>query len=188
MMLNEPQRFNQRRIRSYTSYECRLDDGAIEREISFHVHLSCQHPRGFPRDLDDERQGDNYPVYEVPEGRMVWLSDWSFNAGSWWCLDRSVAVGGSLGRIIRDGAYVYVLNCAVRGGEMEIYSPARPIRYLPGEWIAFCFHHLGEALNVQMRATLRFTEVDAPDPLPSTHLRHWGAEKEEDDFPGPDAL
>ena len=74
--------FNYGRIRSYTAYACQVDANTVEREISFHVHLSCQHAKGHPRDLDDERRGDVYPVFQVPSGRMIWLSDWSFNAGS----------------------------------------------------------------------------------------------------------
>ena len=96
-----------------------------------------------------------------------------------------MAIGGSLGRILPQGGYVYVLNCAVRGGEMEIYSPARPIRYLAGEWIALCFHHIsGEPLNLQMRATLRCSEVDALSPSLKTHFHQWAATSDLDTFSG----
>ena len=182
-MLTEDQVFNLGRIRSYTSYECRVDKDTVEREISFHVHLGSQKPGSIPADLDDERRGDVYPVHPAPAGRMVWLSDWSFNAGAWWLIDRPLAVGGSLGRILAQGQYVYVLNCAVRGGDMTVFSPARAIRYLPGEWIAFCFHHISsESLNLQMRATLRLREVPLDVPEPVTRFDHWGARTNEECF------
>ena len=184
-MLSVDYQFNRERIRSYTAYECRVDEQTVERELSFHAHLSAENPRAFPKDLDDERRGDVYPVIQVPADRMVWLSDWSFNAGSWYLLDRAVAIGGSLGRITPEGEYVFVLNCAVRGGEMEMYAPARPIRYLAGEWIAFCFHHIGEPLHCQIRASMRFTEGNAPEPPLGTRFFHWHATNQTETFPEP---
>jgi len=139
-------------------------------EISFHMDLGPS----------TERKSDVFPVYEVPEGRMVWLSDWSFNGG--WVLSRELAIGGSLGRITRDGDYAYVLNCAVFSGEMGVYSPGRPIRYLPREWIAVCFHQIGKAMDIQMRATFRLTEVTASrSPLRTSYLC-WVAKSPNDAF------
>ena len=57
-MLSGDYQFNRERIRSYTAYECRVDEQTVERELSFHAHLSAENPRGFPKDLDDERRGD----------------------------------------------------------------------------------------------------------------------------------
>ena len=115
--------------------------------------------------------------------RMVWLSDWSFNSGG--PLNRAVSGGGSLGRVTVDGHYVYVLNCSVSAGEMEIYSPARAVRYLPGEWIAVCFHHMGEPLDLLVRATFRLTEVPGPnDPL-KTRVFQWECKDGSKPFPGP---
>ncbi|MDA1280693.1 MAG: hypothetical protein O3B95_11780, partial [Chloroflexi bacterium] len=129
-----------------------------------------------------ERRGDSFPVYEVPHGKMVWLSDWSFNSGG--PLDHSVSAGGSLGRITTESAYIYVLNCSVSGGEMEIYSPSRPIRYLPGEWIATCFHHMGDAVDLLVRATFRFIEVPSPRDTFKTTVFNWWAKDKSDLFPG----
>ncbi len=169
-MLDENLLFNFRAIRSYRIYECMVDDNTVEKEISFHVDLGPS----------TERRGDAVPVYEVPQGKMVWLSDWSFNGGG--VLTRQISLGGSLGRITRDSGYVYVLNAAVYSGEMQIYSPARAIRYLPGEWIAVCFHHMGIALDVRPRATFRFTEVTAPDGELKTRTGGWSAQNSEDRF------
>lgn len=171
-MLNESLEFNYRSIRSFTSYSCEVDETTVENEISFHVSLGPS----------TERRGDCFPVYEVPEGKMVWLSDWSFNSGG--PLNEAVSVGGSLGRITRESHYVYVLNCSVLAGEMEIYSPARPIRYLPGEWIAVCFHHMGEPLDLAVRATFRFTEVPSPRPTFRTEVFSWWAKDDAERFPG----
>jgi len=171
-MLKENFLFNYRSIRSFTSYTCQVDKTTVEKEISFSVEIGPS----------TERKGDVFPVYEVPEGSMAWLSDWSFNSGG--PLNRAVSVGGSLGRITRESKYIYVLNCSVSAGEMEIYSPARAIRYLPGEWIAVCFHHMGEPLDVAMRATFRFTEVPCPKNDFKTEVFHWGAKDKGDLFPG----
>jgi len=146
-MLPEKYLFNHRSIRSYTLYECAVDEDTVEKEVSFHVDLGPH----------TERHGDVFAVYEVPAGKMVWLSDWSFNGG--WIPTQQLSVGGSLGRITPSGHYVYVLNAAVYSGDMEVYSPARPIRYIGGEWIAVCFHHQGIPMDVAARATFRFTEV-----------------------------
>ena len=86
-MLNDNYLFNYKSIRSFTSYECEVDDNTVEKEISFHVALGPS----------IERKGDVFPVYQVPDGKMVWLSDWSFNSGG--PVNPAVSVGGSLGRI-----------------------------------------------------------------------------------------
>lgn len=169
-MLNDNFLFNYKSIRSFTSYCCVVDDDTVEKEISFHVDLGPS----------TERKGDVFPVYETPRGKMVWLSDWSFNGG--WILTRELAIGGSLGRITCDNNYIYVLNCAVFSGEMEIYSPARPIRYLPGEWIAVCFHQIGKLMDIQMRATFRFTEVPASPETFETTVFDWRAKDKNDLF------
>jgi hypothetical protein len=171
-MLNENFEFNHRSIRSFTSYTCEVDGDTLEKEISCHVALGPS----------TERQGDSFPVYEVPDGKMVWLSDWSFNSGG--PLDRSVSAGGSLGRITTESAYIYVLNCSVSDGEMEIFSPARPIRYLPGEWISICLHHMGGPVYLLVRATFRFTEVPSPQDRFETTVFNWWAKDKGDLFPG----
>ena len=58
------------------------------------------------------------------------------------------------------------LNCAVFSGEMQPWTLPRPVRYLPGQWIAVCFHHTGEAVDTQVRATFRLVEVPAPEEAP----------------------
>ena len=171
-MLNENFEFNHRSIRSFTSYACEIDGDTLEKEISCHVALGPS----------TERRGDSFPVYEVPDGKMVWLSDWSFNSGG--PLDRSVSAGGSLGRITTESEYIYVLNCSVSGGEMEIYSPARPIRYLPGEWISICLHHMGGPVDLLVRATFRFTEVPSPQDRFKTTVFNWWTKDKSDPFPG----
>ena len=156
-------------IEHYTIYECLLENGDVEKELSFGVTITEK----------IEREGDNFPVYRVPENKMVWLSDWSFNvtAHHHHYVDHSGA-GGSLGRITNSGEYVFVLNCAVRSGDMTIFSPARPIRYLPGETIAVCFHHLGKkTADLACRATMRFMEVDAPAERLKTRFGDWSAHK-----------
>lgn len=157
--------FNYHSIRSYTSYSCVVQEGTVEKEISFHVDLGPS----------TERRGDVFPVYEVPDDKMVWLSDWSLNSGG--PLNRAVSVGGSLGRVARDSTYIYVLNCSVSAGEMEIYSPARPIRYLGGEWLAVCLHHMGKPLDLQVRATFRLTEVTSPGALKTETFNWWAKDK-----------
>ncbi len=169
-MLDDGLLFNLQSIRSYTAYECMVDDNTAEKEVSFHVDLGPS----------TERWGDRFPVYEVPQDKMVWLSDWSFNGGG--TITRQLSLGGSLGRITKNSEYIYVLNAAVYSGEIQIYSPARAIRYLPGEWMAVCFHHMGIALDVQMRATFRFTEVPAPDEELKTRTVDWSAKNAEDRF------
>lgn len=171
-MLNENLRFNYRSIRSFTRYTCEVDETTLEKEISFHVALGPS----------TERRGDCFPVYEVPDGKMAWLSDWSFNSGG--PLNRKVSAGGSLGRITTDSQYIYVLNCSVSAGEMEIYSPARPIRYLSGEWIAVCLHHMGDPLDLLVRATFRFTEVPSPKNTFRTEVFDWYAKDKNDLFEG----
>jgi len=171
-MLPENLLFNYRSIRSFTGYACEVDENTVEKEISFHVIIGPS----------VERRGDVFPVYQVPEGKMVWLSDWSFNTGG--PLHRETSIGGSLGRITTDGRYVYVLNCAVDMGEMEIFSPSRPIRYIAGEWIAVCLHHHGAPHDVPARATFRFTEVTAPKREFRTEYFSWGARNAEELFPG----
>ena len=171
-MLNEGLLFNYRSIRSFTSYACEVDENTVEREISFHVALGPS----------AERRGDCFPVYEIPAGKMAWLSDWSFNSSG--PLNRALSVGGSLGRITPDSRYVYVLNCSVSAGEMQIYSPARPIRYLPGEWLAVCFHHMGAPLDIPVRATFRLTEVPSPKECFKTEVFGWGAKSKDDQFAG----
>ena len=163
---------NYRSIRSFTSYRCEVDSNAVEREISFHVDLGP----------NTQRHGDVFPVYRIPQGKLAWLSDWSFNGGGKLC--RDLAIGGSLGRIVDESRYVYVLNCAVYAGEMKIFSPARAIRYLAGEWIAVCFHHMGTPLDIQARATFRLVEVPAPDETPITSVQSWDAAAPDDAFPG----
>ena len=169
-MLSENLQFNYHSIRSFTSYTCKVDDRTLEKEISFHVNLGPS----------TERKDDSFPVYRIPDGKMIWLSDWSFNAGAEIC--RELVVGGSLGRITRDGHYIYVLNCSVYAGEMEIYSPARPIRYLADEWLVVCFHHMGVGLDLGVRATFRFTEVSGPDKPFETEVFRWGAKDKDDRF------
>jgi len=171
-MLDENLQFNYRSIRSFISYTCVVDEKTREKEISFHVDLGPS----------TERKGDCFPVYKVPEGRMVWLSDWSFNSGG--PLNRKVSVGGSLGRITAKSQYVYVLNCSVSAGEMEIYSPARPIRYLSREWIAVCFHHMGDPLDLAVRATFRFVEVSGPEEMFKTTVFAWASLDKNEPFPG----
>jgi len=161
-MLPETFLFNHRSIRSYTAYECVIDENTVERELSFHVDLGPH----------TERRGDVFAVYEVPQGKMLWLSDWSFNGG--WIPTQQLSIGGSLGRITPSGHYVYVLNAAVYSGDMEIYSPARPIRYLAGEWIAVCFHHQGIPMDIKARATFRFVEVMEAK-VYRTRVADWGA-------------
>ena len=172
-MLNEGLFFNYRSIRSFTTYACEVDEDTVEREISFSVIVGPS----------VERKGDVFPVYRVPPGKMIWLSDWSFNTGG--PLNRETSIGGSLGRITADGRYVYVLNCAVDMGEMEIFSPSRSIRYITGEWFAVCFHHHGAPNDVSCRATFRFTEVTASTAELRTEYFNWGARDRDDRFPGP---
>jgi len=171
-MLSENLQFNYHSIRSFTSYTCEVDETTVEKEISFHVSLGPS----------TERRGDCFPVYEVPAGKMAWLSDWSFNSGG--PLNRALSVGGSLGRITPDSKYIYVLNCSVSAGEMQIYSPARPIRYLPGEWLAVCLHHMGEPVDIPVRATFRLTEVPSPKGSFKTEVFNWSAGDRDDIFPG----
>lgn len=171
-MLNDNYLFNYRSIRSFTSYECEVDDNTVEKEISFHVALGPS----------TERKGDVFPVYQVPSKKMVWLSDWSFNSGG--PLNLAVSVGGSLGRITQKSQYIYVLNCSVSAGEMEIYSPARPIRYLSEEWLAVCFHHMGEPLDLLVRATFRFTEVPSPKDAFKAKVFNWSARDKYNKFKG----
>jgi len=173
-MLNDDFLFNYRSIRSYTSYACEVDADTTEREASFHVALGPS----------TERRGDVFPVYEIPADRMAWVSDWSFNSGG--PLNTALAIGGSLGRITRESQYVFVLNCSVSAGEMKIFSPARAIRYLPGEWISVCFHHMGAPLDTVIRATFRFVETPAPEsPLPTRYF-DWWAGGVKDLFLGPE--
>jgi hypothetical protein len=169
-VLREDYLFNYKTIRSYTSYTCDTEEGNIEREVSFHVDLGP----------NTERKGDVFPVYRIPGDKMAWLSDWSFNGG--WLLTRELAIGGSLGRITPGNDYIYVLNCAVFSGEMEVYSPSSPIRYLPGEWIAVCFHQIGKHLDIAMRATFRFIESPAPDKPFATKVFNWEAKEKDEPF------
>ena len=138
-MLSEKLLFNYRLIDSYSSYSFQADADTAEKQVSFGVSLGPS----------TERQGDLFPVYQVPQDKMVWLSDWSFNIHTYPCPELSV--GGSLGRITNGSVYTYVLNCAVFAGEMKIFSPARSIRYLGGDWIAACFHQLGKEMDVCAR-------------------------------------
>lgn len=171
-MLNSDLEFNYRSIRSFTSYACEVDQTTLEKEISFHVVLGPL----------TERRADCFPVYEVPEGKMVWLSDWSFNTGG--PVNLAISVGGSLGRITTTSQYIYVLNCSVSAGEMEIYSPARPIRYLPGEWLAVCWHHMGDPLDLCVRGTFRLIEVPCPPHDFKTEEFDWQAKDGNDLFRG----
>jgi len=171
-MLRDDYLFNHQSIRSYTAYACEVDGDTVEREVSFHVDLGP----------GTERKGDVFPVHRIPDGKMAWLSDWSFNGG--WILTRELAIGGSLGRITPDNHYIYVLNCAVFSGEMKVYSPSSPIRYLPGEWIAVCFHQIGKRLDIAMRATFRFTEVPAPEPPLRTSVFDWNAKRKDEAIEG----
>lgn len=167
--------FNYRSIRAFTSYECRVDTNTIEREISFHVDLGPS----------TERRGDIFPVHLVPQGRMCWLSDWSFNVSD--PITGSLFVGGSLGRITADNQYIYVLNCSVQAGDMKIFSPARPIRFPDGEWLAVCFHQIGIPYDVVARATFRLTEVPMPPEQLEISAFHWWSHGPDDLFPGEDA-
>ena len=169
-MLDERYLFNQRSIRSMTFYSYYVDEKTTEREMSFHVALGPS----------TERRGDIFPVYEIPKGKMAMLSDWSFNGEK--PVDGRLVIGGSLGRITRESNYSFVLNAAVDAGEMEIYSPAREIRYLPEEWIAVCFHHLGDPIDIRARATFRFIEVPAPEGSYKTEFLRWKAKDSEDRF------
>jgi hypothetical protein len=169
--LSEALRFNYHTIRSFTSYAVQVDEETLEREISFHIDLGPH----------TERKGDSFPVWRVPAGRMAWLSDWSFNGGH--LVTRELSLGGSLGRITTEGHYIFVLNAAVYSGEMAVYSPARPIRYLPGEWLAVCWHHMGIPLDVQVRATFRLVEVPAPATLGEYSTYSWWTHDQES-FPG----
>ena len=163
-MLSKQFQSSRRLIEGYTIYECLTEEGDVEKELSFGVRLT----------KDSDRETDNFPAYCVPENKMVWLSDWSSNvtAAQYHFVDHSGA-GGSLGRVTRNGEYVFVLNCAVRTGEMKIFSPSRPIRYLSGEWIAVCFHHLGYPVDLACRATLRFTEVSSDGKGLRTRYGDW---------------
>ena len=160
--LNEYNAFNRKQIQSYTSYESVVNPELTEREISFHVSIDDKIPR----------QGDIFPVYRIPAGKMAWLSDWSLNISAKRGLTGKGA-GGSLGRITAEGRYVYVLNCAAGTNEMQVYSPSQPVRYLPEQWMAICFHQLSSEGPLACRATFRFTEVPAPRPLPVTHFLDW---------------
>lgn len=171
-MLNENLEFNHKSIRSFTEYACHVNDDTLEKEISFHVIVGPS----------TQRRGDSFPVYQIPESRMAWLSDWSLNSGG--PLNPVVSVGGSLGRITTNSQYTYVLNCSVSGGEMKVFSPARPVRYLPGEWIAVCLHHMGEAVDLLVRATFRFTEIPSPKNALKTGVLDWCAKDKDDLFPG----
>ena len=162
-MLNDDFRFNYESIRSMTSYNCDLGDGTIERELSFHVDLGP----------GTERRGDVFPVFEIPEGRMLLVSDWSFNASE--PLSKNLIIGGSIGRISGNSVYTFSLNCGVFAGEMAIYSPARPIRFLAGEWLAVCFHQKGDPFDLKARATFRATETSMPAIPPRTTTDHYWA-------------
>lgn len=171
-MLNNNLSFNYRLIRSFTEYRCEVDADTVEKEISFHV----------AHGPSIARKGDVFPVYEIPAGKMIWLSDWSFNTGG--PLDIATSIGGSLGRVTQDLQYSYVLNCAVSAGEMKIYSPARPVRYIAGEWLAVCFHHHGAPIDLNVRATFRFSEVPAPIVPFKTELYEWQAKDQQELFQG----
>ena len=171
-MLNDNLMFNYRSIRSYTRYACEVDTDTFEKEVSFHVAIGPS----------TERKGDNFPVYHVPDGKMLWLSDWTFCANGQF--NPATHIGGCLGRITPESQYIYVLNCVVSAGETKLFSPARPIRYLPDEWLAVCFHHTGEPLDLLMRATFRFTEVPCAADKFKTEVFDWAAKREDDLFPG----
>ena len=66
-MLNDNLVFNYRSIRSCTRYACEGDTDTFEKEVSFHVAIGPS----------AERRGDDFPVYHVPDGKMLWLSDWT---------------------------------------------------------------------------------------------------------------
>ena len=167
-MLSADHLYNHRTIRSFTSYACDLGDGTVERELSFHVDLGPA----------TERRGDVFPVWETPPGRMSLLSDWSFNGGH--VLTRQVVIGGSLGRLAAEGHYSYVLNCTVFSGEMQPWTLTRPVRYLPAQWLAVCFHHTGLPLDLSIRATFRLVEVPAPEEAFQVETWEWAG----DEFPG----
>ena len=148
-MLSADLTFNLNSIKSYSFYSCELPDGCIEQELSFCVPLGP----------GTERRGDVFPFYRVPENKVIELTDWSFNTGG--PENKKTSVGGSIGRIYSGTDYMILLNCAVHAGQMTLFSPARPIRYVPGEWMALCFHHMGDPNDVRARATFRF--IESPD-------------------------
>ena len=112
--------------------------------------------------IDDnkiERKGDDYPIYEVPSGKIVLLDEFV------WCpVSTSVEtfVGGSVGRITTEGQYHITLNVVSRSLETPHMSLRRPIPYFSGEWIAACPHLLGKKERSAFRMTMRFRELLAP--------------------------
>ena len=106
-----------------------------------------------------ERKGDNYPIYEVPSGRIVLLDECVWFPG--WASQETI-VNGSIGRVTTTGQYHITLNASARGQETFHLSMRRPISYFRGEWIAACPHLLGKKERTAFRMTMRFRELPEP--------------------------
>ena len=150
-MLTEELKFNQKLINDISIYRYPLmeqkGDGV---ELTWCVVIE---------DGKIERKGDNYPVYEVPSGRIVLLDECV------WCpawASKETVVGGSIGRITINGKYHIILNVAACSLETFYLSMRRPIPYFSEEWIAACPHLLGKKERVAFRMTMRFRELPAP--------------------------
>jgi hypothetical protein len=112
--------------------------------------------------LDDEkipRKGDNFPVYEVPPGKLVLLDEFVFCPA--WASSKTI-IAGSIGRISCSGQYHITLNAGAHSCEINHVSLWRPIAYFGGEWIGVCPHLLGKRERAAFRMTLRFREVPLP--------------------------
>lgn len=168
MKLGSHYEFNYKKIDSFTAYAYQVDENTVEKEVSFAVAVGPSY----------DRRGNVYPVYRVPEGKMIWVSDWSFNSGP--VVSDKLTIGGCIGRITKDSRFIYVLMSGVYAGDMKVWSPAKPIRYLPGEWIAVCFHVWGELTDTRARATFRFIEVPADKGPYKIETFNFGAGKKKD--------
>jgi hypothetical protein len=150
-MLNEDIEFNRKLITDWMLYRYRLLDQEGEGiDLTWCVVIDNE---------QIERKGDNYPVYEVPEGKMVLLDEFV------WCpawASPETVVGGSVGRVTLDGRYHITINAGCRSMEVLHVPLKRPIPYFAGEWIGACPHLIGKAERSAFRMTMRFREIPMP--------------------------
>ena len=156
-------------IRSFTTYACKVDDDTVEKEISFHVMLGPH----------TERKQDTFPVYRIPEGKMVWLSDWSFNAGNVKCLELSV---GQPRCICGEGRYIRPQLC--RGSRRNGDFLAGAIDPLPGRrMVGSMLSPHGGSHGSWCSRDFPVPEVTGPDKPFETETFNWPARTESERFP-----
>jgi hypothetical protein len=151
-MLSESLAFNRKLVKDAVLYRYPLWDADGDG-----VDMTCY------VEIDNEkipRRGDCYPVYEVPEGKLVLLDQFA-----WWPSGEAsteTIAGGSIGRVTLEGGYHITLNAAARSLHTQHVTLARPVPYFAGEWIGMCPHLEGRLEPCAFRITLRFRECPTP--------------------------